>query len=189
MNYGYNFKQDSEGMIERLPQHWQDETMRAYVDDLGVSTARDTIIDRLNEGVALTSFVGHSGATEWTFDGVFLASDAVAMTNTLRPTIVTQWGCWNTFYVEPLENTMAHEFLLNGEQGAAAVLGASTLTEAEHEQALAKLLYDRLLQPGMTLGQAILGAKNEYAATHPEHADVILGWTLLGDPGLVMEKE
>ena len=80
---------------------------------------------------------------------------------------------------------MAHEFLLNGEQGAAAVLGASTLTEAEHEQALAKLLYDRLLQ----LGQAVLGAKTEYAATNPDHADVILGWTLLGDPGLVLEKE
>jgi hypothetical protein len=189
LNFGYNFKMDSEGMIDRLPQQWKDRVTRAYVDDLGADGARETIIEMLNEGVALTSFVGHSGATEWTFDGVFLASDARAMTNVLRPTIVTQWGCWNTFFVEPLENTMAHEFLLNGEQGAAAVLGASTLTEAEHEQALAKLLYDRLLQPGNTLGQAITEAKAEYAATNPSHADVILGWTLLGDPGLVLEKE
>ena len=93
LSFGYNFKTDSEGMIERLPQHWQDEAMRAYIDDLGVGATRSTVIDALNDGVALTSFVGHSGATEWTFDGVFLASDAVAMTNTLRPTIVTQWGC------------------------------------------------------------------------------------------------
>jgi hypothetical protein len=189
LNYGYNFKMDAEGMIERLPQQWQSNANRAYVDDLGVDDTRSMIIDKLNEGVALTSFVGHSSASEWTIDGLFLASDAIAMSNVLRPTIVTQWGCWNTYFVEPKENTLAHEFLLNGEQGAAAVLGASTLTEAEHEQELAKLLYERLLQPGITLGQAIKEAKDAYAASKPGHADVILGWTLLGDPGLVLENQ
>jgi hypothetical protein len=138
--------------------------------------------------VALTSYVGHSGPTEWTFDGLFNSADAAGLTNMLEPTIVTQWGCWNTYYVEPLENTLAHEFLLNGEQGAAAVLGASTLTEAQHERELAKKLYEQLFQPGITLGEAVLQAKKNYVASAPADADVILGWTLLGDPALVLAE-
>jgi hypothetical protein len=50
---------------------------------------------------------------------------------------------------------------------------------------LAKELFARL-QPGMTIGDAVLEAKRAYAATHPHQKDVILGWTLFGVPGLRM---
>ncbi len=186
-NNRYDFKADAEDMLALLPQAWQGQVTRAYVDDLGVAPTKSRISDTINVGVALTSFVGHSDTSIWTFDGVFSGANARALTNYLRPTVVTQWGCWNTYFVTTRENTMGHEFLLNGEQGAAAVLGASTLTAATHERELAKLVYDRLFQPGVTLGEAVLQAKQAYATQSPEHADVILGWTLLGDPGLVME--
>jgi hypothetical protein len=62
------------------------------------------------------------------------------------------------------------------------------LTEAANERGLAKILYERLFQPGITLGQAVQEAKAAYAELAPDHADVILGWTLLGDPGLVVER-
>jgi hypothetical protein len=39
----------------------------------------------------------------------------------------------------------------------------------------------------MTLGAALLDAKKELAKTHPELADVLIGWTLMGDPELVVE--
>lgn len=48
-------------------------------------------------------------------------------------------------------------------------------------------MFDELLKPGMTLGEAILRAKRRYAADKPHQLDVILGWTLLGDPTLVIE--
>jgi hypothetical protein len=43
----------------------------------------------------------------------------------------------------------------------------------------------RLTQPGMTIGQAILEAKQALSPSHPD-LDIYLGWTLLGDPALMI---
>jgi hypothetical protein len=144
-------------------------------------------MNTLESGVALTNFTGHSGPIDWTFWGLFNSADAAALTNTTQPTVVTQWGCWNTYFVSPFANTLGHTFMLNPTSGAAAVLGASTLTGAKSERALGIELYGRLFTPGMTLGEAIVDAKQAYAHSNPNQLDVLLGWTLLGDPALVIQ--
>jgi hypothetical protein len=107
-----------------------------------------------------------------------------ALQNAGKPTVVTQWGCWNTYYVSPAYNSMGHKFLVSGENGAAAVMGATTLTLARSEKQLGTLLTPQLTAPGTTIGEAMLSAKQQLAASNPELKDVILGWTLLGDPAL-----
>ncbi len=189
-NQNYAFTEDSEALIGRLPSGWQ--VTRAYIDGpqgLGLAGARDTLIDAINNGVALTSYFGHSGPGEWTFEGLFTGADAQDLTNQGQPTVVTQWGCWNTYYVAPTEDTLGHELMLNGDRGAATVLGASTLTGALSERALSSALYARLTEPGKPLGTAILEAKRALAESHPNQLkDVILGWTQLGDPALVIQN-
>ena len=128
--------------------------------------------------------MGHSGSTEWTFSGLFKATDATALTNYGRPTVVTQWGCWNNYYVSPRYSTLSHKLLLSGDRGAAAVLGASTLTTVYSDQALGELFMPRVVQPGMTIGKALQQAKDELAASRADLLDVLLGWTILGDPAL-----
>jgi len=191
---GYDFSADAEAIIADLPAAW--EITRAYVDDIGIEGARSALIGdgaevpgALNEGVALTAFFGHSYDSGWTFDGLFTANDAVALTNADRPTVVTQMGCWNTYYVNPEADTLAHRFLLSGNRGAAAVLGPSTLTEAGHEREMAKRLFeiDGLLEGDIPIGQAMLEAKRILAEEHPDWHDVILGWQHLGDPLLLID--
>ena len=115
---------------------------------------------------------------------MFRSNDASLLSNVDSPTLVTQWGCWNTYFVSPLEDTMAHAFMLNQNGGAASVLGASTLTKAEHEKGLAELVLTYLTHDQMTLGDAVTQAKRVYAQTNPDALDVILGWNILGDPAL-----
>jgi hypothetical protein len=182
-----SFTAISEAFIQQLPGHWEIE--RAHLDELGPGSARDVLLSAMNDGVALTSFVGHSNMLRWTFDGLFHSQDATRLTNAGRPTVVLQWGCWNTYHVWPQYNTLGHTFLLSGDRGAAAVLGSSTLTLASSEHALGRRLIPKLAEPGMTLGQAIQTAKAELAATQPHRVDVLLGWTLLGDPALVITPE
>lgn len=177
-----SFTQDSEAMVAQLPSAWQ--VNRVYLDTQTVDQARGAIRDRINAGAALSSFVGHSGPQRWTFSGVWNHEDVKALTNIRRPTVVAQWGCWNTYYVSPTSDTLGHVFLLSPAGGAAAVLGASTLTQAASERGLALELYGRLFAPGKSLGQAIVEAKQAYAQRYPAHLDVLLGWTLLGDPTL-----
>ncbi|MCB0246622.1 MAG: hypothetical protein KDI12_24645, partial [Anaerolineae bacterium] len=179
-----SFEADSDALIDQLPPGWAVE--RAYLDDLGVSAARASLLAKINQGVALTGFFGHSGMTHWSFENLFTTADARALTNTDRPTVVTQWGCWNTYHVQPDYNTLGHTLLLSGDRGAAAVLGAATLTRASSDRALGQLVTPRLAQPGVSIGVAVQDAKATLATTQPDMADVLLGWTLLGDPALVV---
>ncbi|MGB5753154.1 MAG: C25 family cysteine peptidase, partial [Thermoanaerobaculia bacterium] len=110
-----------------------------------------------------------------------------ALENFGRPTVITQWGCWNTYHVMPTYDTLGHRLLLNDGRGAAAVLGAATLTEALSEQKLGRRLFAQIGSRRQRLGKALIDAKKDLALTDPERLDVLLGWTLLGDPTLVVE--
>lgn len=160
--------------------------MEAYLDTLDVAAAKALIIDTINDGVAYTSYVGHSGPVSWTFAGLFHANDAAALTNYGEPTVVTQWGCWNTYYVDPNNNTLAHKFLVLGEQGAAAVLGATGVSYARSEEVLGQLMTPYILSEGMTIGEAMRLAKGELAVLAPNKFDVLFGWTILGDPAVMI---
>jgi len=178
------FTEQSEALASRLPQGWQ--VSRAFIDTKGLDGARAELLGALNGGVSLTTYVGHSGPNSWTFDGLFTTQDASSLTNSGMPTIVSQWGCWNTYFVDPEADTMAHALMLDGDRGAAAVVGATTITTVDADAVFAPLLQDELVQPGVTVGEAILRAKKKLAQSHPEMNEVILGTTLLGDPGLVV---
>jgi hypothetical protein len=52
---------------------------------------------------------------------------------------------------------------------------------------LGALVTPRITQPGVTLGAAIQSAKEELGGNGTNLDDVLLGWTLLGDPAMVIE--
>jgi hypothetical protein len=180
-----SFKNISNGMAAGLPASWSVENI--HLDDMSIATARTKLLAAMNRGTTLVTFTGHSGPVEWTFSNLFNTRDAAALTNAGRPFVAVQWGCWNTYYVDPVNNYLVQSFLFSGNRGAAAVLGAATLTDSDSERLLGELLTPRLVTPGMTLGQALQAAKSELALTHPELLDVLLGWSLMGDPALVIE--
>ena len=91
--------------------------------------------------------------------------------------MAVQWGCWNNYYVDPVNNNLVQSFLFSGDRGAAATLGALTLVDSRSEALLGQLLMPRLVTPGMTMGQAVLDAKQELALTHADLLDILLGWT------------
>ncbi len=180
------FSSISDQLAPQLPAGWP--LARTYVDDLGAETARAQLIAAFNQGPALVHFVGHSGPTVWSFQGLFSSADADALTNFTGPSLVVQWGCWNTYHVAPELDTLAHRMLLAGPQGAAAVIGSSTLSRTESDQLLGPALLGRLAVPGATIGEALKNAKRAIAAGPGDLRDVLLGWTLLGDPALKLRR-
>ena len=179
------FKEINAEMAASMPAGWTKESVS--LDDTSVTDARSQLIAAMNRGTALVTFTGHSGPATWTFSNLFNTADAAALTNVGRPFVVVQWGCWNTYYVDPANNYLVQSFLFSGDRGAAAVLGAATLTDSESEALLGVLLTPRLATPGMSIGQALQDAKFELAQTHPDLLDVLLGWSLMGDPALVVQ--
>jgi hypothetical protein len=182
-----NFSGFAERLIADLPPQWR--ATRAYVDFLGFDNARTALVKNINEGASLTSYVGHSGPTMWSFDGLLHVDDIGQLNNFGRPTVAMQWGCWNTYYVEPRYDSIGDALLLHGDQGAAAVLGSTTLSWVPSARAFSEFLGPIVAQPGVRIGDAMIHAKRELAASHPDARDVLWGWTLLGDPTLVLNRE
>lgn len=169
----------SVGLTQPLPKFWTSENV--FLDLLDVGPAQAKLFAAINNNPALINFVGHSGPTAWTFDGLLNNDDLLDLQNT-TPFTVIQWGCWNTYHVVPSYDTMGHQFLLPGNYGARAVIGAASLTSEASDQALGTRLFVELFKPNTTLGEAMIRAKQDLAASQPHVLDVILGWTLLGDP-------
>ncbi len=177
----------SNQMVGLLPQNWQVE--KAYVSVLDINAAQSSIINSIESGVSLTSYFGHSGPNTWSFEHLFDNNDILALNNLNKPTVINQFGCWNTYYVMPEFDTMAHHFMSQENKGAVAVLGASTLTQSNHESMLGNLLIPRITQNNVPVGLAILQAKQALAQNHPGYLDVLLGWNLLGDPMIYLNQE
>ncbi len=180
-----SFKAVSLALMSGLGGDWMKTGL--HLDDLSVSVAKTNLLSAMNNGTALVTYVGHSGTTSWTSSGLFNNKDAAGLTNAGKPFVVVEWGCWNTYYVHPTSVNLVQSLMLSGDKGAAVVLGATSLAEAESEELLGRLLLPRLVTPGMTVGEALREAKLELAQTHPEMLDVLLGFTLMGDPATIIQ--
>ena len=176
-NSGYSFKADVEDLISN---HYASNSVdEVYLDNTDVATARANIISSLNDGVSFASYFGHSSTDRWSISSILSGDDVAGLINSQRPTVVAQWGCWNTFYVSPEHDSMAHRFLLEGTQGAVTVMGASSFTEADAEKRMAEFLSANL-QQGMSVGDAVMDAKQQIFNETPFQIDVLLGWAVLG---------
>jgi len=178
-----SFSAASDEIAQHLPADWSIE--RAYLDETELPKARTQLIGALQTGTPLISYIGHSGPMSWSFDNLLTASDARALTHTIQPNLIFAWGCWNGYHSVPQYNTLSHELLLSP-GGAAALLGASGLTEASSDRALANALFTAAFDRGLTLGEAILEAKRQLA-TEAGNQDVVVGMTLLGDPAIRLQ--
>ncbi len=153
---------------------------------MSAEAANQALIDQINAGVSLTSYVGHSDDWEWTLDNLFDIDDWAALTNTGQPTLITQNGCWNVYYLQSDYETLSDMMLNKGLTGAAAMFGSTTLTSDFNEQRFGAYFFPLLTQPGMTIGDAMTLAKAMLAAEDINTSDVLIGWTLLGDPYLMV---
>jgi len=96
-----------------------------------------------------------------------------------------QWGCWNTYFVEPSNPVLGMDMLLKRRGGAAAVVGAGSLIRAVSERELSRELYRHIGQGELTLGEAIFRAKQTLGERYPGRMiDAQTSFSLLGDPAI-----
>ncbi|MDG4594556.1 MAG: C25 family cysteine peptidase [Candidatus Contendobacter sp.] len=152
------------------------------VDERGLDAARSALQTELNLGGALISYIGHSSYALWGLgsdDTLFSAAQARQLANP-TPHLVTQWGCWNTYFVNPSQDTMANALLFQS-RGASAVLGATALTDIGVLNGLGSAFFKQLGQR-TTLGEALQAAQRTYLNQNPTAASSLRGFALLGDP-------
>jgi len=185
-----SFRQDAAEIVAAMPAEWGNsirDDFRAYPDVDGHQGAQDKLFNVANAGVSLISYIGHSSPNSWAFTNprLLTSSQISDFDNVGKPFVVTQWGCWNTYFVSPDGQSMADRFLVAGDNAAVASLGASTLTVSTDELALGIELNKRLFDEGVTIGEALIEAKKALSLTLDSPA-MQLGYQIIGDPALVI---
>jgi subtilisin-like proprotein convertase family protein len=159
----------------------------SQVDDLGAATVRQETLAALSAGTPLVSFIGHSAISVWELTPVLHWQDVASLTNAGRPSLVVQWGCWTSYYVEPATECVSGSLLRTPEVGAAGTIGSTTLTSEASHQRLGELFFEQVGAGAQTVGDALHAAKR---ALHAEGTgkDALLGMILLGDPAMSLPR-
>ncbi len=193
---GYDFSAQMERLNTKLksfvddpanPVLWDDTADavdRVYVQDLidggdptPYATARGMIYDGINaaDGQTMTIFGGHGSPAAWSFNLLLQSSDvAENLNNVGKPTLMMPMACYTTYYNETHTNTLAHQLLLSGDKGAAAIHAAATLSGYNDNEAMGTAILEYQLKDGDTLGVAV-----ERARRLTTDRDVRINWTVL----------
>ena len=147
------------------------------------------IRDGIDDGRLLVHFIGHGGRYIWRTgppdlhknNDLFTLDDVSSLKNGSLLPMVLSMTCYSAPFDNPTEDSIGERFLREPAKGAIAVFAASWRNSPS--PAFSKSLIGQLLQPGATIGEAIVRAKK---AT----ADRILVemYNLLGDPAVVLER-
>ncbi|PIV33845.1 MAG: hypothetical protein COS34_05510 [Lysobacterales bacterium CG02_land_8_20_14_3_00_62_12] len=181
---GNSFSNMSDGFAAQLPGTWS--LTPADVDNLGVSAARQLLLQTWRSGPSLVSYVGHSAPGQWTFDPLINVGDVSLLAGSPAVPSVLQWGCWNTYFVSPSANSLGQALLLQGSYGAAAVFGASALTDISNHSQLGPELMSGY-QRGVRIGDAVRDARRRLAAKGQRSVETQQGSNLLGDPAMLLQ--
>ncbi|MFT6407121.1 MAG: hypothetical protein ACJAQ6_000531 [Arenicella sp.] len=144
-----------------------------------VQTARDEIESQLKQGLELLSFNGHGNYGSWGFQGVVNTDVVKSLSNQGKPTLLMPLACYTSNYEHPSVNTLAYQWLFAGDQGAAAIQGASVLGDYRENAVFAERYLNNVAR-SKTVGEAIFKAKNEVASGN----QMLHNWAYLGDPTL-----
>lgn len=163
------------------------------VDELGLAAARQRVTEALAGNADWINYLGHSSPNRWAAQNLLDTTQLAGITHSGLPAIVSQWGCWNNYFVLPSQDTMSHALMLRPNQLAAAVIGSTNLAEDANHLALGIRLFD-LVEDGrfddeatqsvQTLGEALQTAKRRLASTAPEHLESNWSIALFGDPAM-----
>jgi len=183
-----SFKDASDKLAADLAQ--QGFTVRSLYSDFNekdakrVQALRTTLKENLDDGGVLVHFLGHGGNYIWRvgpMGDLFALDDVAAMKNAGRYPLVLAMTCFSAPFDNPVADSIGERFLREPDKGAVAVFGASWSNSPN--PAYSRTLINEALQPGATIGEAILRAK----ATVSDRTFVEM-YNLLGDPALVLAR-
>ncbi|TGO03579.1 hypothetical protein PN36_03535 [Candidatus Thiomargarita nelsonii] len=161
-------------------------------DKLQVLAAKPDLIQELNMGNLLTTYIGHGATSNWTGEPLFHSADVTSLNNTDKFTFLVTLNCLNgrfAYYeMDWMGNndSLAEAFLKADNKGAIAVFAPTGLGYTFEHNRLAEELFKRLFQDKETeLGPLTTAAKISARISK----DSVEMFTLFGDPSLSLRLE
>ena len=174
-----------EGLGERVvPVLPVDHVKFAQVSS-GIDVARAALLEGWRAGPVVAQYFGHGGADTWADERLLTNADAASLDGIGPAPFVFTWTCQAQWYQYHLGPSVNESLLLVPNGGALATVGPTGISDPGLQSQLAEGVLQRLAH-GATLGEAIREAKAEMVSLGPDARGVVEGFTLLGDPALVL---
>jgi hypothetical protein len=177
--YYFNFESHSDDLANLVPQSIA--IQKIYLASQPSPAACETsIINTINQGVALVNYQGHGNVDVWSGASIFTNGDARALTNGNRLPLVIVADCLNGLFDDPVLEGLAETLLKAPNGGAVAAYASSGDTIPDGQQEMSLGVYQLLFgAQSMALGDVTKQAK-----TATSDLDVRRTWILLGDPSM-----
>ena len=158
-----------------------------YPDTLPKHVAKERIIEALSNGAVLAQYAGHGGRIVWAHENIFgnVSVDLVEPTPHIPFMLVL--SCYNGYFDQPGEPSMAEKLLRKEKGGIIAMLSATRLTYGSGNDALNRIIFDHLFKRNeRQLGALSFDTKVELLINRgvSSNIDVMMGYTLFGDPAM-----
>ena len=177
-----SFRAEAFSVARLLPPMAQ----RVFVDvGQGLEAARVSLLAGMREGAVITHYFGHGGPQQWADERLLDTGTAQGLAGAGRASLVLAWACESDWYQYHLGRSLGEELLLLPDGGSVASFGPSGITDPRAQAVLQRRLYPLLLQ-GVSVGEAVRRAKAAVVREEPWALPVVNGFSLLGDPALVL---
>jgi hypothetical protein len=177
-----SFTQDSETIQAKLPSGMQPTDI--FVDDVGVSAARASIVNAINSGQVLVNYLGHGSEEQWAGPDIFDGDAANSLTNGSQLPVFLIMDCLNGFFQDVYSQPLGVSLMLAPNGGGVAVLASSGLNQPAPQTSLNALVVQNAFGGNnVTLGDAIVKAKSNIA-----DPDVRRTFVLFGDPAMKIKQ-
>jgi hypothetical protein len=158
-----------------------------FLGQLGTEATRARVLETMDQGLSLLSYVGHGGHATWASEAFLRTRDLAALRAQAEQPLLVTMNCWNGYFIGATYESMAEAFVKAEGRGAIAAFSPSGLsldTPAHlfHRALMAEVVSARHAR----LGDAVLAAQRTYADSgqFPE----LLGiYHLFGDPAMKIE--
>jgi len=180
--------EDSKPLIVMVSDNEEDfrsvtKNTRHLCEELGFEVKqaqeRSKILVLLKGDHTWLNYFGHASLVQFGEEGLLVREDG---SEWAEPVLVTVWGCLAANFVHPAQDSIA-EAWLRSRGGAVAFLGPVGETTLSEQRPFAMAFY-RALGSEKRIGDAWLQALKT-----AKLSDVSLGYTLLGDPALIVSGE
>jgi len=190
-DHGGDFTQDSEDLLELLPQAYDIEAIHLEFED--ANDARERFIGGLNDGRAFVNFIGHGGyqgvgnKTPQLLSNSQWADDMPLLTNSDRLPVFTGMTCLSGYFGISGYKSLGEALLMKADGGSIAVWSASGLSLNHRAKLLDEGFYLATFEDGeLVLGEAIIKAQQHYAKDGKNRYMLDI-YNLLGDPATIMK--
>jgi len=162
------------------------ETQEILLREQGANT-RSAVLQALDEGASLLSYVGHGGPAVWASENVLNSWDPPKLLAQSEQPLMLTFNCLNGYFVAPNYDSLSEAFLKAEGRGTIGAFSPSGLSVDGPAHQFHRALMGEITSGGHArLGDAVLAAQKAYAETGlmPE---LLAVYHLFADPGMEIQ--